>query len=332
MGSFNASGSGLEFQAISPLRSDYWDDIVPACEETSVFHTAAWARVLSYTYGYKPHYKILKRNDMIAGVIPMMYVSSPLTGKRVVCLPFSDHCAPLVCRQEYYDNAFEHIVTTGKELNCRYAEIRCDQPNDKYPHHEFFLRHTLNLAADEREIFARFRKGTKSTVKQAQKNQIRVNLDSSLDALKQFFDLHCQTRQRHGLPPQPFRFFENIYTFLLMKGKGFIATAFFEKRPIASAIFLTWREHATYKFSASASAFKKFNPTNVIIWETIRHLTEQGYKRLCMGRTEPENEGLVRFKRGWGAQEQGIYYYRYDLRSNLFLREKKQTSNSVVAA
>ena len=328
MGSFNATGSGLEFQAISPLRSDYWDDIVPACEETSVFHTAAWARVLSYTYGYKPHYKILKRNGDIAGVIPMMYVSSWLTGKRIVCLPFSDHCSPLVCWQEFYENVFEHFVITGKELKCRYAEIRCNQPYPKYPHHEFFLRHTLNLAPNEKDIFSRFRKGTKSSIKQARKKRIAVDMDCSLNALKKFYDLHCQTRRRHGLPPQPFRFFENIHRFLLTKGKGFIATAFLERRPIASAIFFIWREHATYKFSASDAAFKKLNPTNLILWETIRHLIGKGYKSLCMGRTEPENLGLVRFKRGWGAQEQGIYYYRYDIKSDRFLSENKRFSNS----
>ena len=56
------------------------------------------------------------------------------------------------------------------------------------------------------------------------------------------------------------------------------------------------------------------------MWEAIKWACEKGYKALSFGRTEPENEGLRQFKTGWGAREQVIKYYRYDLQKEAFIK------------
>jgi hypothetical protein len=62
------------------------------------------------------------------------------------------------------------------------------------------------------------------------------------------------------------------------------------------------------------------------MWEAVKLYAARGFKSLCFGRTEPENEGLRQFKTGWGADEQVINYYRYDLAANAFVAGGKAVS------
>jgi hypothetical protein len=57
------------------------------------------------------------------------------------------------------------------------------------------------------------------------------------------------------------------------------------------------------------------------MWGAIKRLAEQGFTRLDMGRTSLGNEGLRRFKLGFGAREQKIEYCRYDYAKRSFVRD-----------
>jgi hypothetical protein len=64
------------------------------------------------------------------------------------------------------------------------------------------------------------------------------------------------------------------------------------------------------------------------MWEAIRHFLKEGFQSLCFGRTEPENQGLIQFKSGWGATEQPINYYRYDLKKGSFVSGSSKVTGS----
>ena len=68
------------------------------------------------------------------------------------------------------------------------------------------------------------------------------------------------------------------------------------------------------KYGASDGKFLGHRPNNLVLWEAIRCYQQQGYENLGLGRTEPDNLGLLRFKRLWGAKESMIRYYRFDLK------------------
>jgi len=55
------------------------------------------------------------------------------------------------------------------------------------------------------------------------------------------------------------------------------------------------------------------------MWEAIQWYSQNGYRTLSFGRTEPEHQGLIQFKSGWGTDEQRINYYRYDFKKEAFV-------------
>jgi lipid II:glycine glycyltransferase (peptidoglycan interpeptide bridge formation enzyme) len=129
------------------------------------------------------------------------------------------------------------------------------------------------------------------------------------------------TRRRHGLPPQPLRFFENVVRCVLEKDHGFVATARWKDKPLAAGVFFHHGRKAFYKFGASDYAFQGLRPNNTLFWEVIKRYADNGFDTLHLGRTSLANEGLRRFKLGFGAREERIEYYKYDFVRRTFVRQ-----------
>ena len=107
----SSPATNVEMRLIDPLSGPEWDQLVLSHPDANFFHSAAWARVLAKSYGHKPLYLHFSRGGELLALVPMMEVKSYLTGRRAVCLPFSDFCSPLLF------NDCEPAVVYGKAFN-----------------------------------------------------------------------------------------------------------------------------------------------------------------------------------------------------------------------
>lgn len=314
------------FQIINPTEIENWDDQVSGLPGSSFFHGRAWAKVLAQTYDYRPVY-FTEREAGLSAVIPMMEVSSFLTGKRGVSLPFTDYCEPLVPHVEVAKVLFEAIVQEGRKRQWKYIELRggTDFLGDGQAAC-WFYRHILDLTPGTDALFKTLRDSTRRNIKKAEKEGVEVRFESTPEALREFYRLNCLTRREHGLPPQPWRFFENLHDEILAKGMGTVALAFSGGIAVAANVYLHANGEAIYKYGASDKTWQNLRAANLVMWEAIKRYAGQGARNLCFGRTEPENEGLRQFKTGWGADEQVINYYRYDFAADAFVSKGKAVS------
>jgi hypothetical protein len=141
-----------------------------------------------------------------------------------------------------------------------------------------------------------------------------------------FYSLHCKTRRKHGLPPHPFAFFRNIHEHILSHNLGMVVIARHENHPIAASVYFQLGARAVYKYGASDEAFQHLRGANLVMWEAVKWHARQGAKTLHLGRTSIGNEGLRRFKLGWGAGEQKIEYVKYDLRNSRFVTDADEST------
>jgi lipid II:glycine glycyltransferase (peptidoglycan interpeptide bridge formation enzyme) len=108
---------------------------------------------------------------------------------------------------------------------------------------------------------------------------------------------------------------------VLAQGHGFVATVRLEDKPVAAAVFFHHCRKAIYKFGASDYAFQQLRPNNILLWEAIKRCADNRFDSLHLGRTSLTNEGLRRFKLGFGAREERIGYYKYDFARQTFVNE-----------
>ncbi len=316
-----------ELRIINPLDIPDWDEQVLRLPNYSFFHSAAWAKVLSEAYKYKPTYFTFFEDNKLTALLPAMDVNSILTGHRGISLPFTDFCEPIADSNLNFRTLFEHAVSHGKKSGWKYIELRGGQTflPDTVPS-QTFLAHTMDLFPDEKKIMNNFRDSTRRNIKKAITEGVTVNILNTREAVKEFCRLNCLTRKEHGLPPQPGKFFQAIYKHIISKGHGFVALAYFQGKAIAGNIYFHFGEKAVYKYGASNKTWQHLRASNLVMWEAIRWYCRKGCEQMHFGRTEEDHQGLRQFKMGWGVQEHAVSYSKYDLRKGNFVKQKNKVT------
>lgn len=249
-----------------------------------------------------------------------MEVDSWLTGRRGVSLPFTDECEPLCEDAGAFREIWRAALDHGRARAWKYLEIRGGRSLlGDAPASTSFWGHRINLDVGEARLFEGLESPVRRAVRKAEKSGLTIEFSQDLGAVRAFYGLLCQTRRRHGVPPQPFSFFSNIQRHVLAQGLGRVVLARHGSMPVAGAIFFQFGGAAIYKFGASDETRQHLRANNLVMWEAIKSYSRQGCARLDLGRTSLGNEGLRRFKLGWGAQERRIDYARYDLRADRFV-------------
>jgi CelD/BcsL family acetyltransferase involved in cellulose biosynthesis len=315
-------GGDAEMMTVDPLSEGDWDALVAAHPERTIFHVAGWARVLRDTYGHRPFYFARFEGRQLAALLPMMEVSSRLTGRRGVALPFTDFCPPLLSVNTDGEQLYQEALQCGRQRGWKYLE--CRSLDNAWPGSRpsiSFYGHSIDLTVGQPSLFQKMEAPARRAVRKAEREGVEIDFDSGEQSMRNFFYLHCATRRRHGLPPQPWRFFSNIQRHLLSAGLGFLATARVAKRAVAAAVFLHEGRQALYKFGASDYAYQALRPNNLTMWAAINHCAQKGLAILHLGRTSLSNAGLRRFKLGLGAEEQKIHYTKYDFASQQFVSD-----------
>jgi Acetyltransferase (GNAT) domain len=301
----------MRYEVVNPLAEPEWNARLLEYRGATVFHTAQWARVLATTYGYQPQYALFREGETVVGLLPIMEVRSLWTGRRGVSLPFSDECAPLLTGGATAPALLELIRDFGMAHRWDYLELRGGVEDVRSATRtDQFVTHNLALEASEEAQLRKLRDSTRRNIHRALKEGVEIHHLQSIDAMDAFYALHCRTRRRHGLPPQPLRFFHQIHQSLIEPGSGFVSLARFNSKWIAGAVFLRFGAQAVYKFGASDPHYQHARANNLVMWQSICRLQREKVGQLSLGRSDRDDQGLLQFKRGWGGEEVDLFYYR----------------------
>jgi len=226
------SGRKKLLQPDNPLEHPDWDAHLTRRPDFSFFHGAAWAKVLAETYGFKPVWQSDGKS-----LLPLMEVNSWLTGRRGIALPFTDECPPLCESAAEFRPLFQKAVKLGQARRWKSIELRGGREFfGEAPASLGFYGHRLNLAPEVARMFDDMDGSARQAVRKAEKDGVTVEVSQSEAATRDFYDLQCLTRKRHGLPPQPLSFFLNIQRHVLSQNQGMVALAGWRGTKIAGAV------------------------------------------------------------------------------------------------
>lgn len=296
---------------VNPIQDPRWLRFIEGREDAVIFHHPAWLALLAKAYGYTPMAQVLVENEEIIGGLPLAEIRSSLTGSRAVALPFCDFCPPLVSSSEALGEIIRSLSELRESRRWKYVELR-----DAVVHHDLhpsaeYRAHILTLDSDPDTVFKSFKKTqTQQSIFRATREGVRVERRTDERALRDFIRLNAVTRRRHGVPPQPDSFLRLLREMVLEPGHGFINLAIYNGSVIGSAVFLHFGRTVVYKYGASTEESLNLRPNHAVMWEAIRWAIEQGYRQFHFGRSDISNEGLIRYKRGWGTEESALSYVR----------------------
>lgn len=287
-----------------------WEAIIKSSPQACVFHHPAWITLLAECYRFQPFiYALTGADDTICAGLPLLQMSSFLTGKRWISLPFTDYCPPLYHDQYSLESLTLELVDLSRRDNNPYLEVRWALPAvTPIQSQTQYVQHTIELAQDFESVVRSFHRTQRQNVKTAEKNGVQISRGANLETMREFYRLHCLTRRRQGVPVQPWRFFELLLEKLFQKDLGFILLAEKAGQCLAAGLFLHWGATLTYKYAASSDTGQDLRPNHLITSTAIQWGCENGFRWFDFGRTELGNEGLRTFKTRWGAEEKPLVY------------------------
>ncbi len=295
-----------------------WSSIIERQTKNSPYYNQAWLDLITKLYGYSliP----LTTTDaagQLTGMLPLCFMKSPLTGRRLVSLPFSDHC-PLLASNEAAANALiDQAIDLARQKRVRYLELRTginetlEQRSELYAGN-LYVRWFLPLPSDPDILWSSLRKPIQRHVKKSQNLGVQVRLAQHREDLAHYYRLHLQTRSRkQGMPAQPQSFFFGLWDTFASNSGMQLLLAEYKGAIIAGMILLTAGTTVRYAYGASDERFLNLAPNNLLLWTAIVSSCQQGYEIFDLGRTARDNQGLMEFKRRWGATSEELPYYYY---------------------
>jgi CelD/BcsL family acetyltransferase involved in cellulose biosynthesis len=311
-----------QMELIDPLVNGEWDELVATHPDATIFHGSAWARVLHRSYGHRPTYLRFFQAGQTEALVPLMEVSSRLTGRRGVCLPFSDFCGPLYFPEADVPSVLDRLETLAGQRKWKHLELRAVLPGGVAGSSSAspitYYGHDLKLRRDTESLWQGCSASVRRALRKARRGGLKGETSRSPEAFRAFLRLHARTRRRHGLPPQPDSFFRAIFEEIIEPGLGFVALARKDSQAVAASVFFHFGDKGLYKFGASDETQWELRPNQVAMWEGICSLATRGIKRLHFGRTGPHQDGLRQFKKSWGAEEGVIGYTQFNTRKKLW--------------
>lgn len=306
----------MSFYQIDPIHDARWEQLVERHPKASVFHTVGWLEALQRTYGYRPVvFTTSSLNGDLKNGIVFCHVRSRLTGRRMISLPFSDHCEPLFDSGPDLHGIMDYLRASLQHRDWKYIEVRpvdgafCQgkeigfQPTQQFYLHRIDLRPTLD------QLFRSLHKDSaQRRIRRAERARVVQECGRSAKLLRDFYDLLVLTRARHRLPPQPYLWFRNLID--CMNDALEIRLAYADEVPIAGILTLRFRNTVYYKYGCSDAKFNHLGGMPFLLWKAIEESKGAGAQEFDLGRSETDNKSLIAFKDHWAQGSTKLVYWR----------------------
>jgi hypothetical protein len=297
-----------------PLEDARWDGFLASHPQSSVFHTSAWLEALQQTYGYEPvAFTTSHPGGPLENAVVFCRVNSWLTGRRLVSLPFSDCCEPLVTCPADWEAISLALEAQLRREKLHYIELRpvtrFSFEGALFPRSHAYCRHQIDLTSDLDRLFANCHKdSTQRKIQRARRERLVYEEGRSEALLNVFYGLQVMTRRRHQIPPQPRRWFANLISCFGEDLK--IRVAIKDKKPVASILTIRYKDTLLYKYGCSNAEFSNLGGMHFLLWLSIEEGKRDDLRVLDLGRSDYEGKGLITFKDRWGSVRSEFVYTR----------------------
>lgn len=232
-------------------------------------------------------------------------------------------CGPLMNwhKRELAKQIFHTIEEIARREKCVFVRIRpqlrCAPDNlkllselglTKSPMH-LAAEHTviIDLDANEESLLSNMRRQTRYEVRRADKLGIKVTSNNSEELFREFQKVQAETAKRQGFVPPSLKtlmaereaFGENAKIYVAETTKG---------DKIAYGLIIRDGLEGDYYEAASTELNRKMPGAYALLWQVMRDLKAEGYKRFNLWGIAPPGQpnhryaGVTTFKTGFGGE------------------------------
>ncbi len=298
------SGAGL----VDAWASGLWHDLA-GHPFASLFSSPLWSEVLARAYGFAISASVRPAFGQVEAALLFSHVRD-LRGERILCLPFSDYCDPLVEDATCWGELVEPLLHLGVPVRLRCLRSSVPSGDRRLTLHKRAKWHGVDLARPEDVMWVRLSGQARQNVRHARRNGVVVRHGKRLEDVQLFHRMHTHLRKtKYRMLAQPLAFFEALHEVFSPNDRITVLIAELRGMPIAGILLLEWHDTLYYKFNASLE--QRFRPNDLMVWEAMLLGHRRGLTRLDFGVSDLDQPGLVRYKSKFATEERNVNFFQY---------------------
>lgn len=283
-------------------RIQAWDDVVRACPYASFFHTRAWAELFEKTLGtWKSDPVAVEFSDGNVAVLPL--VRRVDSEHRESMVP-GMYGGPLFLKtptEEHLEGFQGHLWFKDIfVLDNPFAPFNWDPDGlIKWRMHT----HLTDLSQGFDEVWGRFRTNVKRNIKKAEAANIEIRVGTSVDDIRQYFDVYEATLPRFGDNLRsfyPIAFFEHLAALPQFGTEIKVTLASVEGRVVSGLIMLNRGDNAVAWHYSTRPDDLDTHACPLLLRNAMQEAASNGIRWFDFLVSGPL-KGVAHFKEGFGT-------------------------------
>src|SRR5437667_7279097 len=239
-----------------PINSP-WHTSIEEQAKNSFYYDQRWLEMLTTFYGYRIiPLTVTDEDGQITGFLPLCSVKSPLTGRRLVSLPFSDQCPLLAVDEASAHDLIEQAIRLARQQKVKYLELRTGaheqlaQRSD-LTESNLYVNWSIPLSERAPDVWSKLRKPVQHQIKKSQKNGVHIRVAEKREDMSLYYNLHLRTRgKKHGMPVQSEKYFSTLWDTFAASDTLRLLLAEYEGNTIAGIILFASGTTLHYDYGA----------------------------------------------------------------------------------
>ena len=297
-------------EIIDVMETPEWDDLIVG-SNGEVFGTRRWMSCLRDAFDLRFEAVVERDANGISGGIPFAHIDD-VRGERVVVLPFSDF-SPLPVRDSaQWASLAGRLMEYEVPIGIGAPSDSVVLTDDRFKAETSAVRQQVYLDPDPEKLFDRLSTQPLRHVRKAERAGIKFRPAENREELRAFYELHRGVRKyRHGLLCQPFDLFSAIWDRFIEAGDGTLLLGFDGETVAGGCLLLSVGETFYYKYAASHPDYRSKGASHGAVAAAMSLGLELGHRTLDLGRSDLAQQGLIDFKRRFGATASPLSRYSW---------------------
>ena len=311
-----------------------WDRFVEKHPQGTIYHLSGWKKVLEESFRHIKGQIIViwdeQANEIVAG-LPIYYVSSFLTRKRIVAAPFANFTDLLIRDTDDGLRLADHFVKIFHLGGLSHIEIKTKHKyafleNSGFKGASQYVHHFLPLNQAPEVLLNQFhKKAVRRSIHKAIENGLELKKAKNFKDVSIFYQIYFKARRRMGLPAMPSHYFLKLWEVFHPTNRLELILCLSNGLAIGGAILLKFKNSVSIEFGHDLYEYRKLCVNHFLDWRSIELARQEGYNNISFGRTSYHNKGLITYKDRWGTTAKDLMTYVYQGATYSNLSDKEIT-------
>ncbi len=289
---------------LGPADRQAWDAFVVSMTNGTFFHLSSWKDIIESVFGHRTRYLLAERAGRIVGVLPLAEVRSRIFGHSVSSLPFCVYGGAVATDEGAQQSLHEAGVAFAREVGASYLELRNTGVKERsWPVQDLYVTFRKELLPDAEANMLAIPRKQRAMVRKGIKAELRSEIDESVD---RFFELYADNVHRHGTPPFPKRYFQELKRVF---GDACECLIVVDKNgtPVSGVMSFYFKDEVLPYYAGDLTAARDLAANDFKYWELMRRACERGCRIFDYGRSK-KGTGSYDFKKNWGFEPASLSY------------------------